>query len=124
MVYKMKPPEPMPEEPKPPPEQANGTDAKQERRAPRVPTPRPQPLTQAEVDALVAEMHAELAGDTREEARKLRRALQLPAMERLGLVITGRQPTTAPQVVTASVAVLEDDGSPGEHDAGTGKVAE
>jgi hypothetical protein len=115
MVYKMKPLEPIPEQPNPPPEQANSTDGKPAR-APR--TPRPQPLTRAEVAALVVEMRAELTGDSREEAQKLRHALKLPAMERLGLVITGRQPATAAQVMTASVAIIEDDDPTDKHDAG------
>jgi hypothetical protein len=47
-----------------------------------------------EVRRLAAEMRAELTGGTRQEAQQLRHALALPAMERLGLIITGIQPAT------------------------------
>ena len=123
MVRKVQPPETTPNGAEPPPEaEADGADGKQDRpaRAPRTSLP-----DRAEVDRLIAEMRAGLTGDTRDEARELRHALALRAMERLGLVITGFQPATAPQVVTASVAVLEDNGLTDKHAAGvTAEAAE
>ena len=66
-------------------------------------------------------MHAELGSDdhqTAQEAARLCRALSVRAAERLGLIITGAQPATAPQTVMSSIAVLKAAGLVGKDDRG------
>jgi hypothetical protein len=77
---------------------------------------------------LINELHAELTGDdieTAQEAARLCRALSLRATERLGLIVTGTQPATVPQVTMASITILKGAGVAGKGDAGvTAEVAE
>jgi hypothetical protein len=74
-----------------------------------------------EVCGWINELHAELASDDREtvqEAARLCRRLSVRAAERLGLIITGIQPATAPQVVMSSITILKGAGVVGKGDAG------
>jgi hypothetical protein len=84
-----------------PPELTISADGEQKPAKTRLPTAE-------EVRSLIAEMHAGPTSDdveTAREAERLCRALSLRAIERLGLVITGLQQATVPQVVMASIAV-------------------
>jgi hypothetical protein len=94
------------------PQEVDGADSKQGR------PPRRQLPDRAEVDRLIAEMHARLTGDNREKAQDLGHALSLGAMERLGLIVTGLQPATPPQVTMAFIAVLKAAGLVDKHAAG------
>jgi hypothetical protein len=63
-----------------------------------------------EIRYLIDELHAELTSDDRQtaqEAARLCRALSLRAAERLGLIVTGIQPATVPQVAMSSIAILK-----------------
>jgi hypothetical protein len=70
---------------------------------------------------LIDELHAELTSDDRQtaqEAARLCRALSLRAAERLGLIVTGIQPATVPQVAMSSITILKGAGVVGKGDAG------
>jgi hypothetical protein len=74
-----------------------------------------------EVCGLINELHAGLTNNDREtvqEAARLCRALALRAAERLGLIVTGIQPATVPQVVMSSITILKGAGLVGKGDAG------
>jgi len=74
-----------------------------------------------EIRGLVGELHAGLTSNDREtaqEAARLCRALSLRAAERLGLIVTGIQPGTVPQVTMASIAILKGAGVVAKGDAG------
>jgi hypothetical protein len=115
MVRKVQPPETTPQGAKPPPEEAKGADGKQKAREKK------QLPDRAEVDRLIAELNAELTsydGETVHRAKQMSRILSLRAMERLGLIVTGAQPATPPQVVMASIAVLKAAGLVDKHAVG------
>jgi hypothetical protein len=114
MARKIPPLEPAPLPVKLLPDPANGVDVEQKPAKTRLPTAE-------EVRGLITEMHAGLTGDDQEtarEAERLCRALSLRAIERLGLVITGLQQATVPQVVMASIAVSKGARVVGGDDAG------
>jgi hypothetical protein len=116
MVRKAQPPATTPQETKPPPEQANGADGKQNVRERKQPLP-----DRAEVERLRAELNAELTsndGETVQKAEQMSRAMSLRAVERLGLIFVGHQPATPPQVVMASIAILKAAGLVDKHAAG------
>ena len=74
-----------------------------------------------EIRRLIDELHAELTSDDRQtaqEAARLCRALSLRAAERLGLIVTGIQPATVPQVAMSSITILKGAGVVGKCDAG------
>ena len=105
-----------PQATEPPPEaEADGANGKQEK-PPR--SPRTQLPDRAEVNAMIADLQAELTGDGRERAQAVCNALTGTAAERLGLIITGRQPATPPQIVMASITVLKAAGLVDKHAAG------
>ncbi|HEY2526702.1 MAG TPA: hypothetical protein VGJ20_01950 [Xanthobacteraceae bacterium] len=59
---------------------------------------------------MVAELNAELTSNDRETVQRAERlccALAASAAERLGLIVTGIQPATVPQVTMASITVLK-----------------
>jgi hypothetical protein len=63
-----------------------------------------------EVNAWISELEAQLASDdakTVTEATLVCRRLSLRAAQRLGLIITGAQQGTVPQIVMASIAILK-----------------
>jgi hypothetical protein len=98
------------------PSNENGGVTEEEKRPARQPLP-----DKEEIRGWVRELTAGLTGDdktTVEEARRLCCHLALPAAERLGLVITGIQPGTVPQVVMASITILKGAGIVGKSDAG------
>jgi hypothetical protein len=110
-------PELNPRPTKPPPDQTDGTDRGQKRPA----REKQQLPDKGEIRRLISELHAELTGDDRQtaqEARTLCRALSLRAAERLGLIVTGIQPGTVPQVTMASITILKGAGVVGNGDAG------
>jgi hypothetical protein len=53
-----------------------------------------------------------------QKAEQMSRILSLRAMERLGLIVTGAQPATPPQVVMASISILKAAGLVDRHAAG------
>jgi hypothetical protein len=74
-----------------------------------------------EVCGLINELHAGLNsndGETVQEAARLCRNLALRAAERLGLIVTGIQPATVPQVVMSSITILKGSGLVGKGDPG------
>jgi hypothetical protein len=102
---------------KPPPRETDGADGGQKR-----PVREKQQLpSKDEIRRLIGELHAELTSNDREtaqEAARLCRALSVRAAERLGLIVTGSQPATVPQVTLAAVTVLKGAGLVGKGDAG------
>ena len=102
----------------PPEAEADGANGKQKKPAR---APRPQLPNRAEIDAMIAELHAELTGDDREAAEKAARLCRLGsprAAERLLLFVYGSQPATQPQVVMSSIAILKGGGVVDKHAAG------
>ena len=102
---------------KPPPDETDGADGGQKR-----PVREKQQLPgKDEIRRLIGELHAELTSDDREtaqEAARLCRALSVRAAERLGLIVTGIQPGTVPQVAMASITILKGAGVVGKGDGG------
>jgi hypothetical protein len=94
-----------------PPDSADGEQKRSTRKQKRPAAPeRKQLPDRAEVDRLVAELHAGLTsndGETLRKAKQMCRSLSLRAVERLGLIIAGHQSATPPQVVMSSIAVLK-----------------
>jgi hypothetical protein len=109
---------------KPLPDEAARADRKQKRAA----REKQQLPNKGEIRRLINELHAELTSNDRETAQaaaRLCRALSLRATERLGLIVTGIQPATVPQVTMASITILKGAGVAGKGDAGvTAEVAE
>jgi hypothetical protein len=99
---------------KPPPDQAAADGQKRAARGQQLPD-------KSEIRRLIDELHAELAsndGETVQHAMRVCRALALTAAERLGLIVTGAQPGTVPQVVMSSITILKGAGVVGKGDAG------
>lgn len=104
MAQRMPPPKLAARPPKPPPDQTEGAEPK------RPAAEKKQLPDKAEVNRLIAELRAGLNSndeETRQEAARICRSLSLRAVERLGLIITGGQSATPPQVVMASIAILK-----------------
>lgn len=100
-----------------PPDEPDGVDAGKKRSV----RDKQQLPTKAEIICLIDQLHADLTGDDREtakEAERLCRALSLRAAQRLGLIVTGIQPGTVPQVVMSSITILKGAGVVGKGDAG------
>jgi hypothetical protein len=100
-----------------PPVKTNRADGGQKRPA----REKQQLPDKGEIRRLIGELHAELTGNDREtaqEAARLCRALSVRAAERLGLIVTGIQPTTVPQVAMSSITILKGAGVVGKGDAG------
>lgn len=107
MVHIVRPPGSTPPRAKPPPDAEGDSADEKQKRPPRETKPLPD---RVEIYRMIAELQADLTGDDREAVQKAKRICRLlaaTAAERLGLVVTGIQPTTVPQVVTASVATLK-----------------
>jgi hypothetical protein len=89
----------------PPP--ASEPDSTEQKR----PAPERKPLpSREEVNAWISELEAQLASDDAKavtEATLVCRRLSLRAAQRLGLIITGAQQGTVPQIVMASIAILK-----------------
>ena len=104
------------------PDRADGEQKQSTRKQKRPAAPeRKQLPDRVEVDRLIAELHAELTSndkETAQEAARLCRALSLRAAERLGLIVTGIQPATVPQVAMSSITILKGAGVVGKGDAG------
>jgi hypothetical protein len=76
---------------------------------------------------MIAELQADLTGNDRERAQEAARICGLLsplAAERLGLVLTGIQAATVPQVVTAAVAILKGAAVVKTNAAGVAETAE
>ena len=100
---------------KPPPDETDGARQKRPARE------KQQLPDKGEIRRLIGELHAELTSNDKEtvqEAARLCRALSLRAAERLGLIVTGIQPATVPQVAMSSITVLKGAGVVGKGDAG------
>jgi hypothetical protein len=112
----MQRPELTPRPTKPPPDQTDGTDGGQ-----KLPARDKQLPDKSEIRRLIDELHAGLTSndtETAQEAARLCRALSLRAAERLGLIVTGIQPGSVPQVNMASITILKGAGVVAKGDAG------
>ena len=109
---------------RPPPDDPDSADGGQKRPA----REKSQLPDKEEVRRLINELHSELTSDNRATVREATRVceqLSLRAAERLGLIITGAQPATAPQVVMSGIAILKAAGLVGKDDRGvTAETAE
>jgi hypothetical protein len=81
--------------------------------------PKQQPLTKEEIRGWIKQLHAELSGGTTVKvSHRLCEELALTAAERLGLVVSGIQPGTVPQVVMSSITILKGAGVISKSDVG------
>ena len=117
MVRRVQPPGLTPHPAKPPPKETDGPGGRQKLRA----REKQQLPDKVEIRRLIGELHAELTTNDREtaqDAARLCRALSVRAAERLGLIVTGIQPATVPQVAMSSITILKGAGVVGKGDAG------
>jgi hypothetical protein len=108
-----------PQSVKPPPDDPDGPNGGQRPARKQLPD-------KDEIRGWINELHSGLAADdnaTVEAAERLCRALSLRAAERLGLVVTGIQPGTVPQVVMSSITLLKGAGVVGKDEAGVAAEA-
>jgi hypothetical protein len=78
--------------------------------AKRAPPERKQLPSREEVLGWISELEAQLASDdtaTVQAASRLCRRLSLVGVQRLGVILTGAQPGTVPQIVMSAIAVLK-----------------
>jgi len=117
MIRSVQPPGLTPHPAKPPPKEPDGPGGRQKLRA----REKQQLPDKGEIRRLIGELHAELTSNDREtaqDAARLCRALSVRAAERLGLIVTGIQPATVPQVAMSSITILKGAGVVGKGDAG------
>jgi hypothetical protein len=116
MIRRMQPHGLTPQPAKSLPNETDGADGGH-----RPPREKKQLPDKEEIRRLINELQVELTGDEREtvqEAARLCRVLAPRAAERLGLIVTGIQPATVPQVTMASITILKGAGVVGKGDAG------